>query len=132
MGLPDRIVMVRSPLRALLAAGWLLGLAGCIAPSEEELQRRFRDYVETANRCERDDECTLAGAGCPLGCFVAVRADRKADVEAKGRDLVEEYERYGRACAYGCIAPGPVICRQQRCLVLLEGTTPDGGSDSGP
>ena len=125
MGFPDRDVTVSSLRRGVLAALVLVGVSGCGA-SEEDVKRRFMEYVETANQCERDDECALAGAGCPLGCFVAARADRKADVEAKARDLIEDYERGGRRCAYGCIQPGPVVCRQQRCLVLPY--DPDAGA----
>jgi hypothetical protein len=129
MRFPDLDVRVRSLGRGLLAALALAGLSGCIAASEEEVKQRFQEYVETANRCERDDECALAGAGCPLGCFVAARADRKADVEAKARELIADYERLGRRCEYDCIQAGPVVCRQQRCLVLPYGTVPDGGTN---
>jgi hypothetical protein len=126
MRFPDLDVAVWSSWRGVVAAVLLVGVCGCGA-SEEEVKRRFMEYVETANSCERDDECVLAGAGCPLGCFVAARADRKADVEAKARELIEDYERGGRRCAYGCVQPGPVVCRQQRCLVLPY--DPDAGAN---
>jgi len=74
----DILVLVLS-----LAAG--LGAAGCGAPSAEEIQADFKKYVSSANQCTAAGECAVAFAACPLGCFVAVRADRKADVEAKAR-----------------------------------------------
>jgi hypothetical protein len=129
MRFPDLDVRVRSLRRGALALLALAGLSGCIGLSEEEAKQRFQDYVDTANRCERDDECALAGAGCPLGCFVAARADRKADVEAKARELIADYQRGGRRCEYGCVEAGPVVCRQQRCLVLPAGTAADGGTN---
>jgi hypothetical protein len=127
MAPPDRIVAVRSFRRGALAA--LVALLTACAASEEEIQKRFNDYVATANACERDDQCTLAEASCPLGCFVAVRADRKADVEARARELIAEYERGGRRCIYGCVQPGPIICREQRCLVLPAGYDAGTGPD---
>ncbi len=130
MPIPDPIVTVVPPGLARRAAPLLLGLllAGCIIPSEAEIKREFQEYVDSASSCTRDDECALVSAACPLGCFVAARADRKADVEAKARALVEAYQRGGRSCAYECIAAPPVACRQQRCL-LLSDQPPDAGSD---
>jgi hypothetical protein len=100
--------------------------AGCF-PSEEEVQRKFRDYVDGANHCQRADECALASADCPLGCYVPVRADRKADVEARARELVDAYRRGGTTCAYGCVQPGPLECRNDRCIMLPFGAPPDAG-----
>lgn len=99
------------PLRAAL----VLLLAGCALPSEEEVKDEFEAYVRSANACEQASECVLVSPGCPLGCFVAVRADRKADVERKARELIARYERGGRACAYGCAEPGPIACVERRC-----------------
>jgi hypothetical protein len=85
--------------------------------SDREIKARFTDYVNRANMCTMASECALAFTECPLGCYVAVRVDRKADVEAKARELVNDYERGGRNCAYGCVAPGPVTCTDNRCSV---------------
>jgi hypothetical protein len=128
MPIHDPDVAVRSRRRC--ARFWLLALTltgcGLLAPSEEEVRKEFRDYVAGANQCARDEECALASADCPLGCYVAVRADRKAQVEAKARELVEAYSRGGRACAYGCVPAGPIVCREQRCFVSPY-QTPDAG-----
>jgi hypothetical protein len=64
-----------------------------------------------------DADCAIASASCPLPCFVAVRADRKAAVETKARELVDDYESGGRGCDYGCVEPGPAVCVSGRCRV---------------
>jgi hypothetical protein len=105
-------------LRRLLMAAALLVLAACAAPSAQEIQAEFDAYVEGAKQCTADSECTVASAGCPLGCWAAVRADRKADVEAKARELIKDYERGGEACAYGgCAVPLVISCTSKRCSV---------------
>jgi hypothetical protein len=109
------------------ACGWLAALAvgGCFFfPTEEEIKERFRDYVNGANQCAAAAECAVASPGCPLGCWVAVRVDRKADVEAKARDLIADYERRGQTCDYGgCIQPGELTCTQGRCALAPVGTS---------
>jgi hypothetical protein len=100
--------------RAALLLGGLLVLAGC-TPSEEDLQKEFDAFVAGANSCAMPSECAAASAGCPLGCGVAVRADRKAAVEAKARELIDRYERYGARCEYDCVGHGPATCTEGRC-----------------
>lgn len=95
-----------------LAAG--LGTAGC-APTEEEIQEEFEDYVDGANSCSVASECGIAEASCPLGCFVAVRADRVASVERKARELIDDYSSGGRRCVYTCVAAGELECVRGRC-----------------
>jgi hypothetical protein len=110
----DFLVLVLS-----LAAG--LGAAGCGAPSAEEIQAQFKNYVSGANQCAAASECAVASAACPLGCFVAVRADRKADVEAKARELIDDYERGNSRCVYGgCALPGALSCTEGRCAVAVD------------
>ena len=65
--------------------------------------------------CMVASDCVLVSPGCPLGCTVAVRADRKNDVEAKARDLINQYERWGARCDYECIGAGPITCTAGRC-----------------
>lgn len=105
-------------LAALLGVNSLV--TGCVlfAPSEEDVQADFRDYVDGANSCTSTDECAYASAGCPLGCQVAVRKDRVGDVENKARELIDDYESGGRACDYGCVQPLGVTCRAGRCRDL--------------
>jgi hypothetical protein len=114
------------PVIATLAMGLVLGCA----PSEGEIRSRFEKYVETANRCTVASECAIAAADCPLGCWVAVRVDRKGDVEAKARELIREYERGGRSCEYDCASPGPLLCAAGRCAAppMTSPTEPDAGS----
>jgi hypothetical protein len=108
--------MAKLGLHVLLAAL----LLSCGAPSADDIKTRFEAYVSGANQCSAASECAVAKSDCPLGCFVAVRADRKADVEAKARDLIEEYERGGMRCEYDCVAPGPITCTAGRCAAEPE------------
>jgi len=104
--------------RGLLLAALLA--SSCGSPSEEEIQAQFDAYVNGANQCTAASDCALATADCPLGCFVAVRADRKSDVEAKARDLIKQYERGGMSCEYECVSPGVISCTSGRCAVALD------------
>lgn len=105
----------------LLIAGWIA--TGCVlfAPSEEEVREEFNDYVSGANSCSMVDDCAYASAGCPLGCQVAVRKDRVADVERKARELIDDYETGGRDCEYECVQPLGVTCSGGRCRDLTTG-----------
>jgi hypothetical protein len=103
-------------------------VVGCLFPSEEDVQRRFREYVAGANACTQASECAVASAGCPLGCSVAVRAERKADVEKRARELIAEYQRGGRHCEYDCVPNGPLTCTSGRCDFLPFGPSADAGA----
>ena len=65
-------------------------------------------------------DCGIARVDCPLGCFVAVRADRVTSVERKARELIEDYESGGRSCAYDCVEPGALECVRERCTTAAE------------
>src|SRR5687767_6287192 len=83
------------------------------APSDEDIRQEFDRYVQTANHCTTAAECSYAIPGCPLGCFVAVRTDRKEDVERRARALIE---RTGRgSCEYRCPLAGRLACVENRC-----------------
>ena len=75
----------------------------------------FAAFVAKNNQCAVASECALASTSCPLGCGTPVRADRKAAVEAKARELVSEYERGGAHCDYDCVAPGAACLLEGRC-----------------
>jgi hypothetical protein len=81
------------------------------------VKRDFDAFVADANACQAADECTVVFTDCPLGCFVAVRADRKSDVEAEAARLTKLYRSSGQSCAYDCVTPGEVSCVAQRCSV---------------
>jgi len=100
----------------VVAAAAFLG-TGCVlfAPSEEDVQAEFNDYVNGANSCTSVDQCAFASAGCPLGCAVPVRKDRVADVENKARELIDDYESGGRRCDYECVAAPELACTAGRC-----------------
>lgn len=98
----------------VVAAGF-----GC-GPSEGQIRDEFRRYVHGANQCEEARECALVYPGCPLGCFVAMRSDRAAEVERKAQQLIEDYESDTTSCEYGCPPPGAVQCVDGRCSVEVE------------
>ena len=104
---------------ALLGFAAWLGALGC-APSQEEIEREFDAYVDGANACSAASDCGIARVDCPLGCFVAVRADRVTSVERKARELIEDYESGGRSCAYDCVEPGALEGVRERCTTAAE------------
>ena len=109
---------LRAAVQWLAAVFAVIFALGCADPAEEkDIHEQFREYVATANQCQAASECVLVVPGCPLGCFVAVRSERKADVEAKARELIAHYMKDGASCIYECLAPGPVECVQSRCKV---------------
>jgi hypothetical protein len=114
------------------ASRWLwaltLGVSCLLGRSEQSVKSEFNAYVQGANQCQDATECGVAYADCPLGCFVAVRADRKKDVEAKANDLVAEYRRGGQKCVYDCATPGEPICLAGRCAFGNAATGGVGGS----
>ena len=87
------------------------------ARSEEDIQQEFDEVIAASNDCSDASECTLVYPGCPLGCFVAVNTSKETEVEEKAAELIKSYESGGRACAYDCIAPGPLECVSGKCAV---------------
>jgi hypothetical protein len=73
----------------------LLGTVARGPPSEEEIKREFEAYVAARNQCSVNDDCVLASADCPLGCYAAVNRVYQAEVEAKARELVSEWGKGG-------------------------------------
>jgi hypothetical protein len=102
---------------------WSLIALGC-GRSEQSIKAEFAAYVGGANQCQVAADCAVASPGCPLGCFVAVRSDRKADVENEARSLIQSYQAGGAGCAYDCVVPGPVTCTANRCAVAADGGGP--------
>jgi hypothetical protein len=106
-----------------------LAVVGCLfGRSEESVRSEFEAYVKGASSCTAASECAVASADCPLGCFAAVRSERVADVEAKGRELVSEYQRGGNRCYDDCAEPGPLRCVEGHCNADFAAT---GGIGSG-
>jgi hypothetical protein len=50
-----------------------------------------------------------------IPCWVSVRQDRAAEVERKGRELVNDFESGGSGCDYECAARGTPSCKSGRC-----------------
>ena len=119
---PDLAVAIRSRwaaprvltiLASLLAATAL----SCSAPSEETIKAEFDAYVAGANACAAASDCAIVFPGCPLGCEVAVRADRSVDVMKKAGSLIQQYESGNQAgCAYSC-AQSHAVCTEGLCAV---------------
>lgn len=107
--------------RPLLLA--VITLASCV--SEETVERRWTAYVEEHNSCETPDDCVIIYPGCPLGCWEAVAAEYETEAQEKAEKLIKQYERGGRACAYGCVSPGPLVCEQNRCTIGEPGPCAD-------
>jgi hypothetical protein len=103
---------------AWLAIAVSLLALGC-SRSEAELKAEFDAFVATHNECAVTEECVLASSGCPLGCTAVVNVKHKAVVEKKAADLIDEYERWGAACAYDCIGGKPA-CVGGRCTFVAE------------
>jgi hypothetical protein len=128
---PDRTVAAPSRLLALLA----LCATACLGRSEASVRNEFDAYVAGANSCTATSDCVIAYPGCPLGCVVAVRADRKADVEAKAADLISQYRAGGSGCVYDCIGPVDPVCTNGKCAFVDQGSIggapgdTDAGSD---
>ncbi len=97
----------------------LLGAVACGPPSEEEIRQEFAAYVAARNQCSVTDDCVLARADCPLGCYAAVNRVYQAEVEAKARELVAEWGKDGRGCAGSCEEAVPV-CTNGRCQRVPE------------
>lgn len=113
-------------MRPALALITVIAVGAC-GSSEAEVRSEFRRFVATNGACATSAECTLVSPGCPLGCWVAVRADRVDATAAKARALISEYEQGGRACAYGCVAGRTAACVAGTCAVVEV----DAGSDVG-
>src|SRR5262245_64921926 len=106
--------MHQSSLQIFAYAACTLLSVACGA-SEEEVQREFNALVAASNSCTRDSDCATVSPGCPLGCIVAVNAKHKQNVERRARELIDDYEAGGQACAYGCVNPGRVACIANTC-----------------
>jgi hypothetical protein len=117
-------------MREARVAAWafvLLLMAGC-ARSEESVRAEFDAFVAASRSCATADECAVVSPGCPLGCQVAVRADKKDAVSAKAKSLIEQYEVGGRSCDYDCIGLTQVVCEAGQCGFASEPSTPGGGA----
>ena len=109
----------------------IFSLGGC-APSEAEVKRDFAKAVAASNSCNTANDCALASVDCPLGCAVAVNRNQVARIGRIAKDLIEDYERNGRSCAYDCFGPREIVCREQHCAFEEPdgSSTMDAGSDA--
>jgi hypothetical protein len=90
-------------------------LTASCAPSEDDVKSEFDVEVQRSNGCSQASDCVVAGAGCPLGCWVLVNEKFKARVEAKARELIDDYEFGGRSCDYKCAQAPALACSAGKC-----------------
>lgn len=112
----NKLTIAMAVRGSILSLSLSLLVVGC-GRSEEDVQAEWDEIVAASSACQSAAECVLVSPGCPLGCFVAVNSSKKAEVEAKAAELIDDYESGGTACAYGCIAPGPLECVSGKCAV---------------
>jgi len=103
----------------------LTSFAAACGASADEVQAEFNAFVADHDDCQAATDCALITPGCPLGCTVALRADAVDEAEALAKDLIDDYERGGTSCAYGCVGSLRVSCTNQVCQDCQE---PDAGS----
>lgn len=108
---------------------FVLSASAC-APDEAELKREFAHIVARSNACSLDTDCVTFSPGCPLGCSVSINRSHEAEVRQRAFDLVDDYERWGRGCAYECLGDlEPPRCTQQKCEIPRgDSTQPDAGT----
>jgi hypothetical protein len=110
-------------VRVVVGVVAALCVAAC-APSEEDVQAEFNDFLSSRDNCESADQCVLVSTECPLGCYHAVNATYATAVERKARELVDDYQSAGRGCAYSCIRVHGAVCEAGSCVIAPE---PDAG-----
>jgi len=98
----------------LWGVGSALLVAGC-GPSADDVKQEFDVEVQRSNGCSEASECVVASAGCPLGCWVLVNAEFQARVEAKARELIDDYESGGSRCDYDCTEAPMIACSAGKC-----------------
>lgn len=94
--------------------------ATACGPSAQEIQSQFQERVDQSQACETASDCSLIYPGCPLGCYVAVRADLADELSAYAAQLISDYESGGVSCAYGCAEPGELVCSESACALVSD------------
>ena len=95
------------------------------APDEEDVKEDFARVIARSNACKADSECVSFSPGCPLGCAVAINREHETVVRREANALIEDYERWGRACAYECISGlGQPTCTDNKCAIGDAETSP--------
>jgi hypothetical protein len=93
----------------------LLVCGSCAAPSEEEVRAEFGSFVEKHNACADASECALIYPGCPLGCYVPINVESAEKAKAKAKELIDDYQSGGQACAADCLEATPLACVNHKC-----------------
>jgi hypothetical protein len=115
--LTNRLTTGASRFLKLLSTGGLV--VSCAAPpTEQEVRDEFAAFVATRNHCDSQDDCVLVETGCPLPCHAAVNGHYRNEVEAKARELIEEWNDGTRSCDYLCPSAVAVCSGTGRCEAL--------------
>lgn len=64
------------------------GQSDADVPTREEIQEELDAFVARHNRCGQSADCVVVEPGCPLHCFLAVRADAAEATRAKAHELL--------------------------------------------
>lgn len=88
------------------------------APSEQEIQAEFDEFVSNNQACKEDNDCTLIQPGCPLGCSIPVATNAADNGTRLAQDLIEDYESAGRGCDYDCALVCGAACESKRCVAV--------------
>ncbi|HET9953825.1 MAG TPA: hypothetical protein VFQ61_04960 [Polyangiaceae bacterium] len=90
---------------------------GCLVActSEDSVQAEFEEFVSAHNSCVSAEDCVAIYPGCPLGCYRYVNKQYERAAIDKAKELVADYERWGRSCEYDCVETRPPECEANRC-----------------
>ena len=103
-------------MRIIIFITSLIILAAC-GRSTEEIQADWTESLSAATSCMEDSECVLITPGCPFGCAAVVNQSKKEELEAKAKELREEYTgETGMSCNYSCVLPTVFTCNNGTCL----------------
>lgn len=75
----------------------------------------LQQSMQTANYCEKTEDCTAAYFGCPFGCETLVNRNEVAKLTPR----VQTFNAQCPACKYRCRAIDPkslVTCQNKRCV----------------
>jgi hypothetical protein len=77
----------------------------------------IQDKISKAKGCTSDDECTIAGLGCPFGCGTPLNKIFEPQI----KEAVREYQGQCQRCAYKCSTRRRTLkCHEGECRLLPE------------
>ena len=85
--------------------------SGCLSPNASEISKK----VEELNYCEKDSDCTIVKAPCPLPCSFTVNTNEKT----KAEQIISTFTNISNTCS-ACAAPTKAICENQKCKAVYN------------